>query len=234
MTSLSVKALNKLIKWRERSFRRHYDAEIRKHPLTYLCFHDVGDPAESPYTISREDFLRVIERIGDKVVTLDEGCQCLEHERRFVLTFDDGYESVYRVVYPMCKTFGIPFTVFVATDLINQPGYLTHDQIAELARNDNICTIGSHMCSHRRTREMSLHEAQVEWERSKLALEEISGRTVAHGALPYGSVVACSLGSVRACFRSGYETLSTTLDIPVRKGKVLPRRVYKNNTEFVF
>ena len=67
------------------------------------------------------------------------------------------------------------------------PGYMTGEQIHELAQDQDICTIGSHMCSHRKTREMSDREIRKEWADSKSILEKITGKPVEHAALPYGS-----------------------------------------------
>lgn len=36
-----------------------------------------------------------------------------------VITFDDGYEDNYTYAYPILKELGIPFTIFVSADLVN-------------------------------------------------------------------------------------------------------------------
>lgn len=40
--------------------------------------------------------------------------------RQLALTFDDGYENVYRYAFPLLKEFGMPATVFITTDLVEK------------------------------------------------------------------------------------------------------------------
>ncbi|WEK49119.1 MAG: polysaccharide deacetylase family protein [Candidatus Kaistia colombiensis] len=70
---------------------------------------------------------RVVERArehGLDIVDLDEAKRRLlepERERRFVvLTFDDGYRDNFTEAYPILRTLGAPFTVYVATGLIDR------------------------------------------------------------------------------------------------------------------
>lgn len=46
-----------------------------------------------------------------------------------LITFDDGYEDFFTDAYPILTKFGFPATVFVPTGLVNNPNYLTWDQI---------------------------------------------------------------------------------------------------------
>ncbi len=41
--------------------------------------------------------------------------------RTFVVTFDDGYENMFRNAFPMLRQYGIPATVFVATGYLDSP-----------------------------------------------------------------------------------------------------------------
>lgn len=63
-----------------------------------------------------------------------------------VLTFDDGFESVYTYAYPIMKQYGIKGTVFINTDYINCPDYMTLDQLREL--HDAGWTIANHENQH--------------------------------------------------------------------------------------
>jgi peptidoglycan/xylan/chitin deacetylase (PgdA/CDA1 family) len=69
----------------------------------------------------------VVERVrarGMDIVDLDEAMRRLANPgkaRRFVvLTFDDGYRNNSTNAYPILKALGAPFTVYVATGLIDR------------------------------------------------------------------------------------------------------------------
>ncbi len=88
------------------------------------------------------------------------------------------------------------------------------------------------MCSHRKTREMTVAEINREWSESKRVLESIIGKPVIHAALPFGSAASCSRKSIRLGLEAGYETVATTLAVPYKKGCIVPRFVYQNNRDF--
>ena len=63
-----------------------------------------------------------------------------------VITFDDGYESVYTIAYPIMKQYGIVGTCYVVTSWIGTPGYLTLPELTEL--HNAGWTIANHSYSH--------------------------------------------------------------------------------------
>lgn len=74
------------------------------------------------------------------------GCLPLVH-RPVLITFDDGYESLYHFALPIAKVFRIPMTVFVVTSRIGlQPQftrYLSGEQIKIMA-DSGFFEFGSH------------------------------------------------------------------------------------------
>lgn len=78
------------------------------------------------------DFLRTaVERIranGYEIISLDEAVDLLKsgygHRRYAVLTFDDGYRDNLEIAYPILKELGAPFTVFVASGLVDRSSEL--------------------------------------------------------------------------------------------------------------
>lgn len=46
-----------------------------------------------------------------------------------VLTFDDGYRSCYELAHPLLTEFGVPATLFVATDFVLEKRPLWHDRV---------------------------------------------------------------------------------------------------------
>lgn len=69
-------------------------------------------------------------------------------DRTIAITVDDAYLSVYTEAWPRLKAAGLPFTLFVATDPVDQGlrGYMSWDQIRDLARAG--VSIGSQTASH--------------------------------------------------------------------------------------
>ncbi len=65
-----------------------------------------------------------------------------------VLTFDDGYADNYANAFPVLKKFKFPATFFVITQFVDdkKPGYMTWDQLEELAIEG--MEIGSHTLDH--------------------------------------------------------------------------------------
>lgn len=93
------------------------------------------------------DFLRLaIERIranGYQIISLDEAVDLLKSgygDRRYaVLTFDDGYRDNLEFAYPVLKELDAPFTVFVASGLVDRTSelwWLALERIIE--RNDKV------------------------------------------------------------------------------------------------
>jgi len=88
------------------------------------------------------------------VLSLGEIVTRLKAGKRFPLksvgvTIDDAYRSVYTEAWPRFKKAGIPFTLFVATNPVDQglSRYMTWEQIREIAA-DPLVTIGSQTASH--------------------------------------------------------------------------------------
>ena len=63
------------------------------------------------------------------------------------LTFDDGLESVYSKALPILSERGLKATAYITTDFVDQPGYMTWDQVISL-QNDYGWEIGSHSVTH--------------------------------------------------------------------------------------
>lgn len=130
------------------------------------------------------------------------------------LTFDDGYDDVYTKVYPLLNQKDLPFTVFVVTDLIGRNGYLSKEQLLELADNP-LCTIGCHTYSHKMLRFCDDSEAKRQIIESKAILENLIGKKVELFAYPYGSVYACSKRDIGIVEGSGFKYAFSTLQAPL-------------------
>lgn len=96
--------------------------------------------------------MEVIRQLGLKVISLDEfnawKDEGKEIPRKSVLiTFDDGWKSVYTEAYPVLKEFGYPYTLFLYQNYVDGGGKaLTTAMIQEMVAHG--ATIGSHSISH--------------------------------------------------------------------------------------
>lgn len=196
-----------------------------------LCFHDVSN-SDSIYAINPSEFFSLISSIKEKIVSIDE-LKVSSRKDPVVLTFDDGFESMISTIAPYLASEKIPFVCYVTTCYINRDGYLSEKQLQDLSQNP-FCTIGSHMCSHSKTRQMTAEQVRQEWVKSKEILQSITSNEVRHAALPYGSYLSCTEKSKRIALESGYDTIANTIATPFsRTNKEIYRYVYQKNSHRV-
>ena len=167
-----------------------------------LQYHHVSTETPPITSISPEDFERHINylQVNDfHVLPLETVISNLRNgislpDKTAVITFDDGYTSVYETAFPRLKAIGWPFTVFVTSGLVgsNERLYATWNQIREMAING--ATIANHTISHpyllERDESMNQDEwlAQVELEiiGAEKTITEETGQNHKLLAYPYG------------------------------------------------
>lgn len=124
--------------------------------VSVLGYHELAENMpETAMRIHTSKFRRQMETIrqmGIKVITLAEFTAWKKNagtlpENSILITFDDGWKSVYTDAYPILKEFGFPFTLFLYKNYVDGGGKaLTLPMIEEMAANG--ATIGSHSVSH--------------------------------------------------------------------------------------
>ena len=70
-----------------------------------------------------------------------------KNKRKVLLTIDDAFSSFYETAWPILKNRKIPFILFVSTREVGKNGYMTWDQIREIAKEEFV-HIGNHSHSH--------------------------------------------------------------------------------------
>lgn len=105
------------------------------------------------------------------------------------ISIDDAYESVYTRAWPRLKAAGLPFTLFVATDPIDQKKageMMSWDQIRELAKAG--VTIGAHTASHLHMADSDAAQNRANIERSNARFRAELGKVPTLFAYPYGEM----------------------------------------------
>ncbi|MES2660714.1 MAG: polysaccharide deacetylase family protein [Verrucomicrobiota bacterium] len=124
--------------------------------VSILGYHDFAERLpETAMRIHTSKFrkqMETIRQLGLRVITLDEFTAWKDQGKEIpqkcvLLTFDDGWKSVYTDAYPVLKEFGYPFTLYLYKNYVDGGGKaLTTPMIQEMIANG--ATIGSHSVSH--------------------------------------------------------------------------------------
>ncbi|HEX6929067.1 MAG TPA: polysaccharide deacetylase family protein [Gammaproteobacteria bacterium] len=165
---------------------------------------DEGEHPSTSVTLAQfEAHLDFLEREGFDVWPLPKLVSHLKNreplpDKVVAITIDDAYRSVYEHAFPTLRKRGIPFTVFVATDPVDQglPDYMSWDQLREMQAAG--VTIANHGASHGSLVNVEPGEPVAAWQqgvredimRGQLRLQEELGDDVNESprlfAYPFG------------------------------------------------
>ncbi|WP_034352092.1 polysaccharide deacetylase family protein [Deinococcus phoenicis] len=114
-----------------------------------LVYHQIGQQGGVTLGMPAETLRRRVLNLraqGYLFVTSSEVLTYPHPVKTASLRFDDGFESIYRVAFPVLRELGVRATVYPILDLIGQPGHMTQAQLDELRAAG--WEIGSHTRTH--------------------------------------------------------------------------------------
>lgn len=160
-----------------------------------LIYHRVGTSTGQQKEVSREDFIWQLNWLENnrEIVDLETAVRRWTEpgaDQMVALSFDDGYEDTYTTAFPLMGERGIPFTLYVATDMVesgSEAGVhsLNWQQIGEML-GSGLLTLGVHTHTHRDLRTVGYEEVLRELEISNDIIEQRTGGTPRHFAYPWG------------------------------------------------
>lgn len=184
-----------------------------------ISYHKLSEDTSDTMTVRTGQFIAHMEYLRDggfTPITLDELFDFLDlkadlPERAVVITFDDGWRSVYEIAFPILRRYGFTATLFVTTGMISGSATtLSWEQVAEMASAG--FSVQSHSVNHRDLTKMQpgetlgeyLGDVEMEMVESARTIEEKTGRPVRYFAYPYGNVNHLVVAMLRAAgYRGG-------------------------------
>ena len=145
-----------------------------------LMYHAVGDDIWGysdlfVSTAEMEAQLQYLQENGYETIWFSD----LEHIDRFekpvILTFDDGYDDNYTVLYPLLEKYQSKATIFVIGNAMGKPHKMTREQVYELAVS-GLVSIQSHTYTHGNLSAMDEAEIRHEMEMTNATLAATTGQ----------------------------------------------------------
>ncbi len=100
-----------------------------------------------------------------------------------IITFDDGYDNLYKNAYPILKKYNVTATIFLISGSIDKDGYLNTQQIKEM---NDLISFQSHTVSHPDLKKISLERLDFEAKKSKETIKLLVKNEVIAYCYPSG------------------------------------------------
>ncbi len=177
--------------------------------VVVLIYHRVGRRTPLDVDLALADFEAQMESLAStgRVRTIDDALAALEPatpatDRPVVITFDDGTADFAELAVPVLVRFGLPATLYVATEFVDRGRDFPHDgrPISWSALRDahatGLVTVGSHTHTHALLDRLPAERIDDELDRADDLIAEHVGERPRHFAYP--KAVAGSLPADRA------------------------------------
>lgn len=129
---------------------------LAQQHFNILVYHHVAEDTPASTSVSPATFRQHLAFLRDNnhpVIALQDALDAVRSNQELpdgavVITFDDAFENIYTNAFPLLQEFNAPFTIFAATDPIDQ-GFndmLSWDQLREMQSWG--ATIANHSRDH--------------------------------------------------------------------------------------
>jgi peptidoglycan/xylan/chitin deacetylase (PgdA/CDA1 family) len=185
-----------------------------QYVVPIIMYHSIDENAGiSRLSVCPESFKKqmyFLKRHNYNVVRLEDLAALVKKGKipykTIAITFDDGYENNYTYAYPVLKELNLPATIFIAPALVGREGYLTWEQLIEMAES-SVVSIGSHAMSHAYLVELPEQKLDIEISDSKRAIESHIRKKVYSFSYPVGTFSEYIKDKVR---KAGYKIAVST------------------------
>ncbi|MGH0052219.1 MAG: polysaccharide deacetylase family protein, partial [Sphaerochaetaceae bacterium] len=147
----------------------------------------------------------------------------------------DGDLSIYAIVFPLFKAYGLEATIFLVPSYMGKVGYMSWNQVKEMSDyrskdGKKLFYFESHSQTHQMMGSLGEKEIIEELRESKRIIEEKTGEPVTVLALPFGSG-AGDERIISAARDLGYQAIRTSVPEAQLVSKVNPWIIGALNVE---
>ena len=203
-----------------------------------LYHHIAVSPVNSDYYVPPEKFeaqLKLLHDWGYSTITTQMLVEAIRTgiplpPRPILITFDDGDMSVYNTAFPIMQKYGFTGAAYIVYYYMNTDGYMTSDQIRELAAAG--WEIGSHSLRHENLQQIPDRQRN-EIVESRRRLETELGVPVLTFAYPFGALDEAAVDYVHFAGYSAAMGLGPTAEQGVSNLFNLQRRDIKGSYDLI-
>jgi peptidoglycan/xylan/chitin deacetylase (PgdA/CDA1 family) len=165
-----------------------------------LMYHHVSEKTPGVTTVSPKLFAQHMQYVSEhhRVLPLQTLVSALQEaqglpDKALALTFDDGYENIFKNAHPILYQYNLPYTVFINPSLIGvQANQLNWQQVKLMAQQG--ATFANHGNTHKHMLARDEHESEHAWlervmadiELAEQQIERQLGYSLRYIAYPYG------------------------------------------------
>jgi peptidoglycan/xylan/chitin deacetylase (PgdA/CDA1 family) len=214
-----------------------------------LCYHAVSTRWSADLSVTPDAFEAQIAHLlgrGYRGTTFSRAVTGSEGGRQLVVTFDDGFQSVRDLAYPVLSQLGVPATLYVPTAFMDGGQRLAwpgidqwqggefEDELAAMSWDDAGelrdagWEIGAHTHTHPRLTQVDDAQLADELERSRTICTERLGEPCRSVAYPYGDVDERVVAATAA---AGFDAAATLPELAERPRALAWPRVGVYNHE---
>ena len=173
-------------------------AILNRPQIPILCYHRIRDWSTSD-SKKAEDYIVPVDNFREQMKFLaDNGYHTILPDQLYdyllkgitlpskpiMISFDDSHVEQYGFARAEMNKYGFKGVYFIMTVSLGRPGYMTKDQVKQLADEGNI--IGSHTWNHSNVNNYSGEDWITQIDKPSQQLEKITGTPIKYFAYPFG------------------------------------------------
>lgn len=170
------------------------------HNAVVLLYHHVDDNTPKSTSVTPAQFEAHMAYVHENFIVkpLDEVITALRNhtplpDKTVVITFDDGYDNIYKNAHPILRKYGMPYTIFINPDVIGKQGnQLTWNEVSAMQKEG--VSFANHTLDHLHMLNKLPNESQAGWlervwqnvEQAEADIAKHTGQSLRYLAYPFG------------------------------------------------